>query len=265
MLDDNNVVIVDTKKRRLVNLGELVNSANSNVECKGIYFVKMNVSDMEKRIARTTHELRPFVAVEKAADGKLKGYYTTSNLRKFEFSRYSLKKYRTVLSSKKYKLNKSSLVLLEKISTIDVNKILREIDYIDNDDLAKLIKMRNLFDGNCLKLKGKYLCIGDVVFDSGKKYLIYQNDNSFVYGFRIEFKGKRLNSKTNFNSSCCFCDCDGELYRVYFDELKAFSKSKSFILCDYMMEDVVDFVKSRRMKSKHSNKGNKHGSRSRRR
>ncbi len=255
MRENNSVVAVDTKKRKLVDLGEMINIANSSAVSKGIYFVKMNVSDMEKRIAGTPHELRPFVAVEKTDDSKLKGYYTTSNLKKLEFSRQCFKKYRTILSNKKYRLNKSSVVLLEKMVVIDENSILREIDSIDNEDLAKLIKMRNLYEGNCLKLKGKYLNIADVIINNGIKYLIYQKDNSFAYGFKIQFKGKVATSRVDLNSTCCYFKSGEDLYKIYFNESKAFSKSDSFILCDCMTEDVVDFVRARKVRDRYINKG----------
>ena len=72
--------------KNIVELGDMVRIANNSAEGKKIYFVKMNLSDMVNRIQNTTHELRPFVSVEKVSDDQIKGFYTTSNLKGLEFS-----------------------------------------------------------------------------------------------------------------------------------------------------------------------------------
>ena len=232
--------------KNIVELGDMVRIANNSAEGKKIYFVKMNLSDMVNRIQNTTHELRPFVSVEKVSDDQIKGFYTTSNLKGLEFSEECFSKYRTVLSNKKYKLNKSSIVLIDKFALLKKENILREIDTIDNNDLVNILKMRNLYLGNFVNLKGKYLDIGDIIIKENNLYLIYQCDNSFCYGFKIENKGSVTKSRIDIKNSYDYFVYENNIYKVFFNESKRFSKNDNYLLYDKLLFDIVNFIKKNR-------------------
>lgn len=259
-------VRVDINNKQVVNLGNLIDVANGIAEGRSICFVKMNIEDMRKRISRTPHELRPFVVVSKSKN-ELKGFYTTSNLKGLKFGNECFTKYRTVLSNKKYKLNKSSVVLIDKMACIHDSNIIRIIDTIDNEDLAKILKMNALADGNKVELKGKYLEEGDIIKKGKSKYLIYQKDNAFAYGVKIADKLKFSNKNNEFiNSNDSFVN-GNDIYRVFFNETIRISSSDRFILCDHAGDDVVINVKrnirNRNQKEKNINRKKSEGRRRR--
>lgn len=226
---------VDVNNSKTVNLGNLIDVANGIAEGRGIYFVKMDVDDMRKRIAGTTHELRPFVVVAKSED-ELKGFYTTSSLNGLKFGKECFTKYRTVLSNKKYKLNKSSVVLIDKIACIHDSNIIRMIDSIDNEDLAKILKMNTLHDGSKVELKGKYLGEGDVIRRGNSKYLIYQKDKTFAYAVKVVSRSRTSASKNDF-------DIENENYSGIFNNTIGVSSSDRVILCDHVANDILLFMK----------------------
>lgn len=237
-LDMPDTIKVDVNNSKIVNLGNLIDAANGIAEGRGIYFVKMNVDDMRKRIAGTAHELRPFVVVAKSED-ELKGFYTTSSLKGLKFGKECFTKYRTVLSNKKYKLNKSSVVLIDKIACIHDSNIIRMIDSIDNEDLAKILKMNALHEGSKVELKGKYLGEGDVIRRGNSKYLIYQKDKAFAYAVKVVVKSTST-SKNDFKSSA---DTGNEKYSGIFNDTIRVSSSDMVILCDHVGDDILSFIK----------------------
>lgn len=245
---------MEVNDKKIIDLGDLIRISNDSGETKKIYFVKMNIQDMVKRINNTSHELRPFVALEKINNNWLKGFYTTSNLKGLDFSEDCFTKYRTVLSNKKYRLNKSSIVLIDKLTTIDNGNILREIDSIDNDDLVKIIKLRNLYLRNLLYLKGKYLNEGDVILKNNKNYLIYQSDSSFVYGFRILNNGKVSNSRVDLRSTCNYFISEEDIYKIDFNDSKMFSKNDKYLLCDNVTDDILNLIQENRKRKKYYEK-----------
>lgn len=234
-LDMPDTIKVDVNNSKIVNLGNLIDVANGITEGKGLYFVKMNVDDMRKRIAGTTHELRPFVVVAKSED-ELKGFYTTSSLKGLKFGKECFTKYRTVLSNKKYKLNKSSVVLIDKIACIHDSNIIRMIDSIDNEDLAKILKMNALHEGSKVELKGKYLGEGDIIRRGNSKYLIYQKDKAFAYAVKVVVKSGTSSSKNYF-------DTENEMYSGIFNDTIRVSSSDRVILCDHVGDDILSFIK----------------------
>lgn len=241
-MDVLDTIMVDVNNSKVVNLGNMIDAANGMAEGRGIYFVKMNVEDMRKRIAGTAHELRPFVVVSKSNDD-LKGFYTTSSLKGLKFGKECFTKYRTVLSNKKYKLNKSSVVLIDKIACIHDSNIIRMIDYVDNEDLAKILKMNALHEGNKVELKRKYLGEGDIIRNGNSKYLIYQKDNSFAYGVKIVFKAKISNRNNDFRNSNDSFVSGNDIYRTLLNETIRVSGNDRFILCDHIGEDILANIK----------------------
>lgn len=252
-LDMPDTIKVDVNNSKIVNLGNLIDAANGIAEGKGLYFVKMNVDDIRKRIAGTTHELRPFVVVAKSED-ELKGFYTTSSLKGLKFGKECFTKYRTVLSNKKYKLNKSSVVLIDKIACIHDSNIIRMIDSIDNEDLAKILKMNALHEGSKVELKGKYLGEGDVIRRDNSNYLIYQKDNAFAYGFKILNKGKVSNSRVDLRSTCDYFVSEEDLYKIDFNESKMFSKNDKYLLCDNVTYNILNLIQENRKRKKYYEK-----------
>ena len=256
-------IVVDANSSSVVNLGNLIDVANGIAEGRGIYFVKMNAEDMRKRIAGTTHELRPFVVVAKS-ENELKGFYTTSSLKGLKFGKECFTKYRTVLSNKKYKLNKSSVVLIDKIACIHDSNIIRMIDSIDNEDLANILKMNALHESNKVELKGKYLGEGDIIRKGNSIYLIYQKDNAFAYAVKVVSRSKTSVFKNDIKLSS---DTENENYCCIFNDTIRVSSNDRVILCDHVADDILSFLKrnvrNKNYREKASNRKKSEGKRRR--
>lgn len=235
--------IVDVGKSKIVDLSKMIDEANSCPVGRNIYFVRMNASDMKNKIAGTSHELRPFVVVGKTYDYKLKGFYTTSNLKGLNFSKKCFTKYRTVLSNKKYKLNKSSVVIIDKMFFLDDFNILKKIDLIDNRDLANIFKMNALFNGRKVELNGKYLGEGDVVQKTESNYLIYQKDSLFSYGIKIKYKEKMNESRIDLRTTFDYFVDGDEIYRIFYNDYIKVSNDDRVVLRDHLADDILRNVK----------------------
>jgi len=222
-----------------------------------IYWVKMNSHDMVPDVSGTSHEYRPFLALEEMNDRKIRGYYTTSNLRGLYFRNHCFTKYRTILSDRKYQLKKPSVVSLQYFVDLDNENILGFIDSIDQVDLLKVLKMSQLCRNNSLELKGKHISEGDLVSKEDRAYLIYNRDHSYSYGFQVKNRGKIHQSKVEVVHDCHYFASAEDIYRVYFDKYITISNSDDVILQDHVADDTLAGVHVKRKMQKQSVKKSK--------
>lgn len=181
-----------------------------------ICFVKMNEADIKGSIVGTPHEYRPFVSLEEKKDG-CSGFYMTSNLENIEFWKSFFAKYKTILLTEKYDLYKSSLILLNKLVYLDRGSIVKYIDFLDDADLIRILKMAVLYRGNSLDIEGKYIDCGDIVEKEKNKYLIYNQDQDLSYGLKIKLCDTEEKSKVDVSQDFYHFSLDHNIYRIYYN------------------------------------------------
>ena len=76
--------------------------------------------------------------------------------------------------------------------------------------------------------------------------MIYQCDNSFCYGFKIENKGSVTKSRIDIKSNYDYFVYENNIYKVFFNESKRFSKNDNYLLYDKLLFDIVNFIKKNR-------------------
>ncbi len=248
-------------KNQRVNLDKMLFLSKEIPERGNIYLVKMSPRDMKTNINGTNHACRPFVVLDKTKEQQLVGFYTTSNLTrntsKMVFSQNCFTKYRAVLAQKKYKLNKSSLVLHDRMGVLEQDQILKYFDSIDDVDLIRILKMANLSNGNMIELKGKYLSYGDIASQGRNRYLIYSRDNSFAYGLKVQYEEKIGQSRIDVSHDFNYFASDSDIYRIFFDQYINISNSSDVILEEHVADKVLKAIDSKRNRRRQSIKKSK--------
>ena len=67
--------------------------------------------------------------------------------------------------------------------------------------------------------------------------MIYECDNSFCYGFKIENKGSVTKSRIDIKSNYDYFVYENNIYKVFFNESKRFSKNDNYLLYDKLLFD----------------------------
>lgn len=231
-------------KNRHINFAKVLSLVDEHYG-GNLCLVKMNEVDMKVNVSGTPHEYRPFVSLEEK-EHQSSGFYMTSNLENSQFWQKSFSKYKMILSEKKYDLRKPSLVLLNEMVHLDRSNIIKYIDFLDDTDFVRILKMAVLYRGSSLDLEGRYLSLGDIVDAQQNKYLIYNQDQDFSYGFKIKFCDTEEKSKVDVSQDFYYFSLDHNIYRIYYNRNIQFSDLDHVILREHMGNDDFMFIEKKR-------------------
>ncbi len=239
---DNEQEVINEEKNSInitnINL-DLINSIANN----DIVLVKMNEEEIIKRNIELSHQKRPFL-IKKKKDNEqsVLGYYLTSNIHYSFFEKEKYKGLKLVLSKETYTLKKNSIIKLNKIVKLPYENIISILGHINNKDLNKLKKYRDLLCGNPVisNKENKLIETCDIILDNEKKYIIYQTDNTNSYGYPISETSEIINIKTNHN----YIEFNKKLYLIDYKNSKVFNNNSKLCIIERWNQDIVDTINS---------------------
>ena len=201
LLDKIISIIKKLKKKNIENKKPLfienytINNINwdliNKISKYDIVYVKMNQETIDEYHIQKEHQKRPFLVTLKN-DDSVKGYYMTGNLKQTSFKGSSIK---MVVNKDTYSLKKNSLIKCNEEITLPFENIENYISKLTYADIYKLKELRKVATSDLNETYKAKLEMGYIVKVDDKKYIIYQKDNQFSYGYNIKITNeKSINS-----------------------------------------------------------------------
>ena len=215
-----------------------------------IVYVKMNDEEIEKGKIEKSHQQRPFIIMNKKDEKELaQGYYITSNItNNYIFRKEKFKGLKLVLNKNTYQFKKSGLILLHNNRELPYENIIHKISHINEHDLNKLKKYRNILCQNITvsTKEKKVIEIGDIILDNNINYVIYQMDNTNCYGYYIERSNDNINIDENHN----YILFNHQLYFIDYKQNKTFNNNDSLYIISRFSNEIIEIIKNNKKKIK---------------
>lgn len=207
-----------------------------------IIIVKMLDDEIIENDIEESHQIRPFI-VEEKDDSKevLKGHYLTSNIKSGLFYKQKYSGFRLILRKENYKLNKTSVVIINDKIDIPYENINKIIDSIKKEDLKKLKKYIELVDGKIVVSNKENLVIeiGDIIKYNEMEYIIFQIDNSNCYAYNIIKTDEYIDVRDNHQ----YTRFDKQIYYVEYKNNITLNKFEDIEIIDRFDECVVERIR----------------------
>lgn len=235
-----------------------INSINWNLINKisknDIIFVKMNEEAIKAKNIENEHSKRPLVVTKKDnTNGYIEGYYCTSNINNFIF-RDNYNGLKLVLNKNTYHFSKNTLVMLNNLVTLPYENVIHTMSHLSDKDIKFLYKYNKLFHNipvtSCEA--NKLVEPGDVISKDKKRYLIYQTDSTYCYGYEIKRSKKEVNLKENHN----YFKFYNKLYLVNYTNPRIFNTNDTLCIIDRFNKDIVKEVRDNKKKIRYEKKKN---------
>lgn len=235
-----------------------INSINWNLINKisknDIIFVKMNEEAIKAKNIENEHSKRPLVVTKKDnTNGYIEGYYCTSNINNFIF-RDNYNGLKLVLNKNTYHFSKNTLVMLNNLVTLPYENVIHTMSHLSDKDIKFLYKYNKLFHNipvtSCEA--NKLVEPGDVISKDKKRYLIYQTDSTYCYGYEIKRSKKEVNLKENHN----YFKFYNKLYLVNYTNPRIFNTYDTLCIIDRFNKDIVKEVRDNKKKIRYEKKKN---------
>lgn len=246
-------VTSDKPKKVVTNL-KVNNDFFNKIKPSSILWVKMP-NYVKIKHEEKPHDERPYVVINVDHNNKeLNGFYTTSNGENATLCNKKYKKYKYVISNKKYKLTKPSFVEFYYCATLSFKDVIHVLDNLDSKDYKLMLKKVNLFRNKKVISNGQNMIleIGDIIIDNDQLYLIFQHDYQYSYALKI-FKTNMSNFNINDNPNCF--KSEGIIYGVDFDETIILNNIDEFVIKDIILEEqlkpILEKRKEYKFKKKH--------------
>lgn len=235
-----------------------INSINWNLINKisknDIIFVKMNEEAIKAKNIENEHSKRPLVVTKKDNTNRyIEGYYCTSNINNFIF-RDNYNGLKLVLNKNTYDFSKNTLVMLNNLVTLPYENVIHTMSHLTDKDTKLLHKYSKLFHNipvtSCEA--NKLVEPGDVISKDKKRYLIYQTDSTYCYGYEIRRSKKEVNLKENHN----YFKFYNKLYSVNYTNPRIFNANDTLCIIDRFNKDIVKEVRDNKKKIRYEKKKN---------
>ncbi len=244
--DNENSIKIDNINWNLIN--ELMEN--------DIVLVTMDKGEIQRQNIEECHQKRPFMIKEKIADEQsLCGYYLTGNINNTFFEKEVNKGLKLVLYKDFYQLSKNSIVILNNEVKLPYENIISIIDHINDEDLVKLKKYRNLLCHISVisNKENRLIEIGDIIFYDDKQYVIYQIDNTNCYGYPILQIEKNVDLIQNHN----YIKFDSKIYFIDYKDNKVFNNNEKLCIIERWNYDIVEKIRHNKKLIKLEQKNNK--------
>ena len=232
---------------------ELIN----NLSKYDLVLVKMDNMEIKKNNISEGHQKRPFLIRKNYSnEKKFNGYYCTSNINgNYVNDRYN--ELKLVLYKNNYVLHKSTLLLYDKEVSVDYENVIHWLDHLNCKDITKLKKYRTLIKGKMYISYGRdgLIEIGDVVHHLGINYLIYQVDNTKIYGYYIV----KYEKDEQYLEDHRYILDGNNMYFIDYSRNVVFDKDDVLHVVNRFSEEFVNNVRKNKkiLKSELKNKGKK--------
>lgn len=214
----------------------------------------MNEEAIKAKNIENEHSKRPLVVTKKDNTNRyIEGYYCTSNINNFIF-RDNYNGLKLVLNKNTYDFSKNTLVMLNNLVTLPYENVIHTMSHLTDKDTKLLHKYSKLFHNipvtSCEA--NKLVEPGDVISKDKKRYLIYQTDSTYCYGYEIRRSKKEVNLKENHN----YFKFYNKLYSVNYTNPRIFNANDTLCIIDRFNKDIVKEVRDNKKKIRYEKKKN---------
>lgn len=242
---------VDDKNKNIKNINyELINKIKEN----DIIWVKMEEVRIKEQNISPEHSKRPFLITKKNENKQiLQGYYCTSNINyKFQNDKYN--HFKIILNENCYNIKKSSLLKYNELIHLPYENALEFIDHINNMDLNKLKKYRDIIQKQPIisNKENILIDIGDIIFFEDSYYVVYQKDNTQFYCYEINQTNEYINLKENFN----YVMNNNNIYFINYKNNKILNNNDTVYIVNKFNKKTIEYVKlnKKRLRKQAKNK-----------